>query len=82
MVVVMQERATDAQIEQVVKRLVEMGMDVHQSTGVTRTVLGAVGQGTSGRGADRDHGRRARGRPHLVAVQAAPAARSSPSRRS
>jgi len=46
MVVVMQERASEAQIEQVVKRLVEMGMDVHRSTGVTRTVLGAVGQGT------------------------------------
>ena len=45
MVVVMQERATEAQIEQVVARLVEMGMDVHRSTGVTRTVLGAVGQG-------------------------------------
>jgi len=45
MVVVMQEGATDNQIEQVVKRLVEMGMDVHKSTGVTRTVLGAVGQG-------------------------------------
>jgi 3-deoxy-7-phosphoheptulonate synthase len=41
----MEERATEAQIEQVVKRLVEMGMDVHRSTGVTRTVLGAVGQG-------------------------------------
>src|SRR3989440_830103 len=45
MVVVMEERATEVQIEQVVKRLVEMGMDVHRSTGVTRTVLGAVGQG-------------------------------------
>src|SRR6266436_2412492 len=45
MVVVMQERASEAQIEQVVKRLVEMGMDVHRSTGVERTVLGAVGQG-------------------------------------
>jgi 3-deoxy-7-phosphoheptulonate synthase len=45
MVVVMQEGATDAQIEQVVARLVEMGMDVHKSTGVERTVLGAVGQG-------------------------------------
>jgi 3-deoxy-7-phosphoheptulonate synthase len=41
----MQERATEAQIEKVVARLVEMGMDVHRSTGVTRTVLGAVGQG-------------------------------------
>ena len=45
MVVVMEERATEAQIEQVVARLVEMGMDVHRSTGVTRTVLGVVGQG-------------------------------------
>src|SRR5918911_520605 len=45
MVVVMQERATEEQIEKVVARLVGMGMDVHRSTGVTRTVLGAVGQG-------------------------------------
>src|SRR5688572_18378725 len=45
MVVVMEERASEMQIEQVVSRLVEMGMDVHRSTGVTRTVLGAVGQG-------------------------------------
>src|SRR5437667_11599090 len=45
MVVVMQERATEEQIAQVVARLVEMGMDVHRSTGVERTVLGAVGQG-------------------------------------
>src|SRR6266704_2244475 len=44
MVVVMEERASEAQIELVVKRLVEMGMDVHRSTGVTRTVLGVVGQ--------------------------------------
>src|SRR5207248_9946228 len=45
MVVVMQERASEAQIEKVVARLIEMGMDVHRSTGVERTVLGAVGQG-------------------------------------
>src|ERR1700726_4757420 len=45
MLVVMEERASEEQIEQVVARLVEMGMDVHRSTGVTRTVLGAVGQG-------------------------------------
>ena len=44
MVVVMDERATEAQIELVVARLVEFGMDVHRSTGVTRTVLGVVGQ--------------------------------------
>src|SRR2546423_6429378 len=45
MVVVMEERASETQIEQVVSRLVEMGMDVHRSTGVMRTVLGVVGQG-------------------------------------
>jgi 3-deoxy-7-phosphoheptulonate synthase len=41
----MEEGATELQIEQVVARLIEMGMDVHKSTGVSRTVLGAVGQG-------------------------------------
>src|SRR5471030_59633 len=50
MVVVMQEQASETQIEQVVARLVEMGMDVHRSTGVTRTVLGAVGQGRPDKG--------------------------------
>ena len=43
MVVVMQERASEAQIEKVVAHLVALGMDVHKSTGVSRTVLGAVG---------------------------------------
>ena len=50
MVVVMEERATETQIEQVVARLVEMGMDVHRSTGITRTVLGAVVQGHPDKG--------------------------------
>jgi 3-deoxy-7-phosphoheptulonate synthase len=50
MVVVMEERASEPQIEAVVARLVEMGMDVHRSTGVTRTVLGAVGQGHPDKG--------------------------------
>jgi 3-deoxy-7-phosphoheptulonate synthase len=45
MVVIMKERASEPQIEIVVARLIEMGMDVHRSTGVSRTVLGAVGQG-------------------------------------
>jgi 3-deoxy-7-phosphoheptulonate synthase len=40
----MEAGATEEQIETVVARLVEMGMDVHRSTGVTRTVLGVVGQ--------------------------------------
>jgi 3-deoxy-7-phosphoheptulonate synthase len=43
MLVVMQEGATDAQIESVINRLVEMGFTVHRSTGVRHTVLGGVG---------------------------------------
>src|ERR1041385_9186640 len=43
MVVVMKERAPEAQIDSVIARLIELGMDVHRSSGVTRTVLGVVG---------------------------------------
>ena len=43
MVVVMQERASDEQVQRVIAKLVEMGFDVHRSTGALRTVLGAVG---------------------------------------
>ncbi len=43
MVVVMKERATSAQIDAVIARLIELGMEVHRSSGVTRTVLGVVG---------------------------------------
>jgi len=46
MVVVMAERATEAQIQTVIAQLVEMGFDVHRSTGANRTVIGAVGDGT------------------------------------
>jgi 3-deoxy-7-phosphoheptulonate synthase len=45
MVVVMQERATEAQIQNVIEHLVGMGFDVHRSTGTSRTVIGAVGSG-------------------------------------
>ncbi len=45
MVVVMEERATEAQIQSVIAQLVEMGFDVHRSTGSSRTVIGAVGEG-------------------------------------
>ncbi len=45
MVVVMQERATEAQVDAVIARLLELGMDVHRSSGATRTVLGVVGHG-------------------------------------
>ena len=55
MVVVMEERATEAQIQAVVAQLTEMGFDVHRSTGATRTVIGAVGGGS--------------GDPQLISVQ-------------
>jgi 3-deoxy-7-phosphoheptulonate synthase len=45
MVVVMNERASEAQIDAVISRLIELGMDVHRSSGATRTVLGVVGAG-------------------------------------
>jgi 3-deoxy-7-phosphoheptulonate synthase len=39
----MRERASDDQIQSVIAKLMEMGFDVHRSTGALRTVLGAVG---------------------------------------
>src|SRR5438093_13432862 len=43
MVVVMQEGANEEQIQNVIERLIQMGVDVHRSTGAAHTVLGAVG---------------------------------------
>ena len=43
MVVVMEEKASEAQIQSVINRLMGMGFDIHRSTGVRHTVLGAVG---------------------------------------
>ncbi len=43
MVVVMEERASEDQIQRVIAQLVDWGFDVHRSTGALRTVLGAVG---------------------------------------
>jgi len=43
MVVVMQPGATEAQIQAVIERLNAYGFDVHRSTGVNQTVLGAIG---------------------------------------
>ena len=43
MVIVMQEGATDAQIRNVIDKLIAHGFDVHRSTGASHTVLGAVG---------------------------------------
>jgi 3-deoxy-7-phosphoheptulonate synthase len=43
MVIVMEENATEEQISQVIDKLIRLGFDVHRSTGVRYTVLGAVG---------------------------------------
>ncbi len=43
MVVVMQEAADEAQVGKVIAYLVDLGMDVHRSTGASRVVLGVVG---------------------------------------
>ena len=43
MVVVMNNGATEPQIERVIERLTELGFDAHRSSGSERTVIGAVG---------------------------------------
>jgi 3-deoxy-7-phosphoheptulonate synthase len=43
MLVVMQQGASEEQIDAVIERLTELGFDVHRSTGVIHTVLGGVG---------------------------------------
>jgi len=44
MVVAMNPNATEEEVQKVVRALEGFGFQVHRSTGVTRTVLGAVGQ--------------------------------------
>ena len=43
MIVAMQEAATEEQIHTVIERLVELGFNVHRTTGVEQTVLAGVG---------------------------------------
>ena len=43
MIIVMEENATDDEIVAVVDRLVQLGFDIHRSTGARYTILGAVG---------------------------------------
>ena len=70
MVVVMKERATEAQIDAVIARLIELGMDVHRSSGsdAHRARRRRRTQGRSG--TDRHPRRRARGAAHHRALQA------------
>jgi len=44
MVIAMSPGATDAEIAAVIAKLEECGFQVHRSTGVTRTILGAIGK--------------------------------------
>ncbi len=43
MVIVMEETASEEQVSSVIDKLVRLGFDIHRSTGVRHTVLGAVG---------------------------------------
>jgi 3-deoxy-7-phosphoheptulonate synthase len=43
MIVAMQDHATDEQIQQVIERMVELGFNVHRTTGETQTILAGVG---------------------------------------
>ncbi len=44
MVIIMEDQATEDQIQQVMDQIKKMGFDVHRSDGKQRTVLGAVGE--------------------------------------
>ncbi len=43
MIVAMQSHATDEQIQNVIERMVELGFNVHRTTGETQTILAGVG---------------------------------------
>lgn len=44
MVIVMREDASEEQVQHVISRLIDMNFDIHRSTGVNNTVLGAIGE--------------------------------------
>ncbi len=71
MLVVMQQGATEQQIDAVIERMVEMGFNVHRSTGVIHTRVGRRGrQGTVRPRSLRGDGGRERGASHRFALQA------------
>ncbi len=43
MVIVMKKGATDAALQRVIEKLTQYGFDIHRSTGVSHTILGAIG---------------------------------------
>ncbi|MFC1493124.1 3-deoxy-7-phosphoheptulonate synthase [candidate division KSB1 bacterium] len=44
MVIVMEDKCTEDQIENVISKLVNLGFDIHRSTGTAKTILGAIGE--------------------------------------
>jgi len=42
MIVAMQDHATDEQIQNVIERMVELGFNVHRTTGEVQTILAGV----------------------------------------
>ncbi len=69
MFVVMQEDATDEQIQGVIDRMVALNFTVHRSTGIVHTVLGGVGSEEEINPAEfRGIGWRQRGASHRVPV--------------
>jgi 3-deoxy-7-phosphoheptulonate synthase len=43
MIVAMQDQATEENIQQVIERMVELGFNVHRTTGAVQTILAGVG---------------------------------------
>src|ERR1700729_714553 len=43
MIVAMQDKALEEHIQQVIERMVELGFNVHRTTGATQTILAGVG---------------------------------------
>jgi 3-deoxy-7-phosphoheptulonate synthase len=47
MLIVMNQNATEAQVDKVILLVKQFGFDIHKSSGKTNTVIGVVGEGTS-----------------------------------
>jgi len=47
MIVAMQHKATEEQIDLVIERLVDLGFNVHRTTGAVQTILAGVGTPSS-----------------------------------
>ena len=70
MIVAMQEKATEEQIDFVIEAMVEAGVGVHRTTGATQTILAGVGPTATHRPDEiRESARRAARSPHQFAVQ-------------